>query len=356
MRVLQLIDSLEAGGAERMAVNFANSLAERIEFSALVATRKEGILKEHITPSVSYLFLEKNSALDFKAVLRLKRFVKIHQIKIVHAHGTSFFTAFLLKLTLLDIKIIWHDHNGNRNNQKIINNKILWICSWFFNSIITVNLEVEAWAKKNLAIKSVCYLPNFTVMNEEVSITTLKGIFGKRIVCVSNLRHPKNHVTLVNAFADSNLATQGWTLHLVGKDYEDVYSNSLKDCISRNRGEGSIFLYGSCPDIYQILKQCSVGVLASLYEGFPVTLLEYGISRLPVISTNVGYCRKIIEHNQRGLLFNPQNSDDLRRHLEILCNNESLRNEFSEKLSEFIKENFSEKAVVDSVIKQYKSL
>ena len=29
MRILQLIDSLEAGGAERMAVNYANALAKQ---------------------------------------------------------------------------------------------------------------------------------------------------------------------------------------------------------------------------------------------------------------------------------------------------------------------------------------
>ena len=33
MRIVQLIDSLETGGAERMAVNYANSLSDTIDFS-----------------------------------------------------------------------------------------------------------------------------------------------------------------------------------------------------------------------------------------------------------------------------------------------------------------------------------
>ncbi len=37
MRVVQIIDSLEAGGAERMAVNYANALSKNIEFSGLIA-------------------------------------------------------------------------------------------------------------------------------------------------------------------------------------------------------------------------------------------------------------------------------------------------------------------------------
>ena len=58
MRIVQLIDSLDAGGAERMAVNYANALQSKIEFSGLVTTRKEGGLKEQINPKVSYLFLK----------------------------------------------------------------------------------------------------------------------------------------------------------------------------------------------------------------------------------------------------------------------------------------------------------
>ena len=32
MRIIQIIDSLDIGGAEKMAVNYANSLAKNIEF------------------------------------------------------------------------------------------------------------------------------------------------------------------------------------------------------------------------------------------------------------------------------------------------------------------------------------
>jgi hypothetical protein len=43
VRIIQIIDSLEAGGSERMAINYANALAEN-RFFSLVATRKEGSL------------------------------------------------------------------------------------------------------------------------------------------------------------------------------------------------------------------------------------------------------------------------------------------------------------------------
>ena len=73
MRVVQIIDSLEVGGAEKMAINYANALSNRIEFSGLVATRAEGHLKSQLSDSVSYLFLKKTKTVDFPAAFRFLR-------------------------------------------------------------------------------------------------------------------------------------------------------------------------------------------------------------------------------------------------------------------------------------------
>ena len=96
MRIIQIIDSLEPGGAERMAVHYANALAARIEFSGLVVTRKEGALDSQIDAKVSYLYLNKKKTVDFKALFVLRNYVRQHNVTIVHAHSSSFFLAFLL--------------------------------------------------------------------------------------------------------------------------------------------------------------------------------------------------------------------------------------------------------------------
>ena len=82
MRIVQLIDSLEAGGAERMAVNYANVLSEQIEFSGLISTRKEGALKESVTKEVAYLYLKKTKTIDFKAILRLRKYLFKNKVQI----------------------------------------------------------------------------------------------------------------------------------------------------------------------------------------------------------------------------------------------------------------------------------
>lgn len=95
IKAIQLIDSLHAGGAERVAVSYANALKPEILASHLCTTREEGDLKEQLNEGVGYLFLKKRSALDILAVVRLVRYCKNNQINIIHAHGSSFLTAVL---------------------------------------------------------------------------------------------------------------------------------------------------------------------------------------------------------------------------------------------------------------------
>ena len=333
-----------------MAVNYANTLVSRVEVSALVVSRKEGALKEELSKEVPYLFLNRKRLLDISALWRLRKFVAHYRIEWLHAHGTSFFMAVLLKLAYPKIKIVWHDHNGNRAKMQGDDNKMLILCSFFFDRVLVVNEELKVWAEQHLKCKKVQYLPNFTVINDnEPKKTLLKGNSEKRIICLANLRHPKNHLSLLSAFCNSGLTESGWSLHLIGKDNSDSYSAALKDYIKENQLQENVFIYGGCNDVFHILSQGDIGVLASTYEGFPVTLLEYGLSGLAVISSNVGYCAEIISDNKNGMLFDPSNEKELSEKLVVLAGNHGLRKDFGYQLSETINDRFSQ----DFIISRY---
>nr|HMQ43616.1 glycosyltransferase [Mariniflexile sp.] len=194
MNVLQLIDSLNAGGAERVAVNYANALVSHIKTSHLCATREEGVLKDSLSKNVSYLFLNKQSTFDLKAIKTLHAFIKNNKIDLIHAHGSSFFIATLVKILNPKLKLIWHDHYGK---SEFLNERPKFILKWclkLFNHGFVVNKKLENWSVQVLNIKSVSYLPNFAIVNDTKSITELKGDNNKRIVCLANLRPQKDHL------------------------------------------------------------------------------------------------------------------------------------------------------------------
>ena len=353
MRVLQIIDSLDAGGAERMAVNFANALSEKIEFSGIVVTRKEGVLKKQLSKNVAYFYLNKKKSIDFNSVKLLKKIIIQNKIDFIHAHGTSFFTVFLVKIIHFKIKIIYHEHYGNRASQSLFRNIPLIFCLLFFNQIVVVNNQLKDWFVKT-GFKKTIFLSNFGSFDENIiTETKLLGQDNKRIICLANLKNPKNHILLLKAFHSLNLMDENWSIHFVGKFFNDDYSIKISDFINEFYLNDFVYLYDMKSDIKNILSQATIGVLCSTDEGFPVTLLEYGLAKLPVICSRVGFCADIIIDKQTGLLFESDNINDLSLNLKYLVSNLNLRKSLSLNLNAHIKNNFSQEKIIDELINIY---
>jgi glycosyltransferase involved in cell wall biosynthesis len=353
MRVLQLIDSLDAGGAERVAVNLANALSGNVEASFLCTTRKEGVLKKSLSENVEYLFLGKKKTVDLKAIKQLNRFLRVRKIGVIHAHSSSFFLAIIAKFFKKDLVVVWHDHYGNSEFLNDRKSLMLKFCSRYFFHIFSVNKALEAWAKQSLSARNVSYLPNFASVDDRIASTTLKGEAGKRIVCLANLRSQKDHFTLLAAFNRVLEVYPDWSLHCVGKDFNDDYSFQVKSKIKElNLGE-SVFVYGSKPDIFNILQQCEIGVLASKSEGLPVALLEYGLANLAVIATKVGEVENVILNNVNGMIVNSLNTIELSKALIFYIENHSVRNEHLTKFNQHVKDNFSEQSQLNKILKVY---
>lgn len=348
LRIIQLIDSLEAGGAERMAVNYANALQSEIAFSGLVVTRKEGPLRQQLDPAVPYLFLHKKSTIDWKALWTLRRFAVSNKANVIHAHSTSFFLAVLLKCLYPRIKIIWHDHYGNSEFLEKRESKALKLASVFFSGAIAVNRKLLDWGKQKLSVKDSIYLPNFVLednLRDQRRETILQGSEGKRIVCLANLRPQKGHFFLLEVAKKLKHTHPDWTFHLVGKDFEDYYSARLRQQITDDRLADQVFIYGSRNDIAGILRQSSIGILTSHSEGLPVSLLEYGLFGLPVVVTRVGEIPEIIE-DSHGIIVNDSDVEAFHTGLQRLIADKNERDRYGNALNHLIYTTFVEQAVL----------
>jgi glycosyltransferase involved in cell wall biosynthesis len=227
----------------------------------------------------------------------------------------------------------------------------------FFSAVFVVNHQLELWVKKNLFFKKVFYIPNFATSDEkQYKATTLNGCEGKRIVCLANLKKPKNHIALLIAFEEMKLQDLGWSLHLIGKDYKDSYSSDLKVFVAENNLQKAIFIYDSQNDIKYILSQATIGILCSTDEGFPVSLLEYGLAQLAVVCTNVGYCPEVVKDNYSGLLFDPLNNLQLQEQLRKMILDKTKRDSFRLHLHELVLEKYSREKGVQLLLSQYRAL
>ncbi|WP_333600071.1 glycosyltransferase [Flavobacterium sp.] len=357
MRIVQIIDSLEVGGAEKMAVNYANALSERIEFSGLVTTRNEGDLKVQISAKVNYLFLEKQKTIDFSAALRLKKYCKTNRVDLIHSHSSSYFIALLVKLLYPKIKIIWHDHNGMSEYISTKETYALKLASFFFEGIIVVNHKLKHWAEKRLNCRKVIYFPNFTSYGATIAPNTvLEGTPGKRILCLANLRDQKNHFFLLKIAEKLKESNPDWTFHLIGKDFKDKYSKEVKKKIKEKQLDTNVYVYGSRNDVFHIINQSDIAILTSKSEGLPVALIEYGLSKVPVVSTKVGEIPLIISNGINGFITDIDDVAVFLESLQKLIADENVRRKFGNALYDTIMENHSEAGVIEKYLNWIKSL
>jgi glycosyltransferase involved in cell wall biosynthesis len=96
--------------------------------------------------------------------------------------------------------------------------------------------------------------------------------------------------------------------------------------------------------------------LTSLNEGTPVSLIEAQASGIPVISTNVGGVKDIVQANETGIIMEGNSEYELAKHLIELYLNRSLRMKMSQNARNFVKEKFTYQRLVDDMDSLYKTL
>lgn len=357
IRIMQLIDSLEAGGAERMAVSYANALSKLTDCSALVVTRKEGPLQDQLDAAVPYFFLRKKRSIDLKALWRLRGFVKKNRIQVLQAHSTSFFTAVLLKCISPYLQIVWHDHYGD---SEYLTQRPATVLKWtapFFSGVITVNQKLKNWCESVLKVPHVLYLPNFTAQKKNTELkTNLLGLPGKRILCLANLRPQKDQHLLLEVANKLRCSHPEWTFHLVGKDFEDEYAATIKKRHSDLKLEKNVFLYGSKTDVAAIIQQVDIAILTSKSEGLPVALLEYAAHKKAVVVTNVGEVQAVVQNDLNGLIVPAQEVQLFYDAIVQLIENSALRNDLGQALYDTVQDHYSEIRVMTNYLNWLKNI
>ena len=141
-----------------------------------------------------------------------------------------------------------------------------------------------------------------------------------------------------------------WTFHLVGKDFHDDYSTDLKNRIKDELLTENVFIYGSRNDVQNIINLSDIAILTSQSEGLPVAILEYGLYKKAVVTTDVGEIPFVINNNENGFITENFGTENFYNSLVKLIENEELRINFGNKLYKTILKNNSEQGVLDKFL------
>lgn len=336
-RVVQVVDSLLAGGAERVAVDTANALAGMGHHSYLCATRSPGALQQSLSGNVIFHCLHRSSTLDWKGIFRFRSFITKNAIQIVHAHGNSTAMFCVVALVGLKVSVVHHDHNPILDMRKAWREKILltrvdaWIC---------VSEPILKWAQQTVGFNKAIFIQN-PVDTTRFTPRAQKGETALKIlVVVANYKEHKDYLNLLQAIHLQESVLKFYQFNCYGGHTQSLYFKTLVHEKERLQLT-NVALFPSADNIPEILHSADIGILSSSAEGLPISLLEYMAAGLPVVVTDVGECGTIVRAAGNGYVVPPKNPELLGEAIAEILNQADVMKEMSKRGTKYVYEYFS---------------
>lgn len=170
---------------------------------------------------------------------------------------------------------------------------------------------------------------------------------------VARLEWPKDHATLLHAFAFLRAERDDVSLVLAGQGLEEERVRGLAGAL----GLGSSVLFtGHVAEVPGLLAASDALVLSSGYEGFGRCLVEGMVAGIPVVGSDVPGIRDVISDGRTGLLVPPGDVRALFRALRRLAREPELRAALGEAGREEALARFDERDAVLRIADVYRSL
>jgi glycosyltransferase involved in cell wall biosynthesis len=304
LRVALVTDTLDRGGAERVLVALANQLDPAQVETHVVQTRTPGPLTEELAPGVVRACLNRGTRLDLHALFRLAKLLDDSQIDIVHSHNhsASYFVRLARHLSRRRWIHVVHDHHGPIEaspSLRLLDRALLR----HVDAYVAVSEPLLAYARGKLGIPPdrSFLIPNGIDVPPDVPHCVAPRF---TIVQVARCSPEKNQLMALKVAARLQDVLPAFSWIFVGRC--DTRSSSYARRIVRAARElavdGSVEFVGEQANVSSFLSRAHVAVLTSRHEGLPISLLEAMAYQLPVVTTDAGSCRSILDASQGGFV------------------------------------------------------
>ena len=313
MKLLHVINSLGAGGAEKLVVDMCVAFsAQGLKVTVLLLdgtpTPLFEKLKEHSVIDIICLETSK-SIYNPLFVFKIKKIIKKFDIVHVHLFPSSYWVALARFISFNKPNIIFTEHNTTNRRRDIPIFK--YIDRWVYKQyqrIVTISDAVDTRLKhylgngfdNNIKIYNGIHLKTFT--DAQPYLKTELGFNGndKLLIQVSSFTAQKDQKTLIKAISK---LPPNYILLLVG---DGPLIEDVKLLVKQLKLEQRVHFLGIRNDVPKLLKSVDVVVLASHYEGLSLSCIEGMASGKPFIASNTPGLGDIV--NGGGLVF--EDNDD----------------------------------------------
>lgn len=332
MRIAFLITRADAIGGAAIHVR---DLAVRLMADGhepIVATGGVGVYSDMLEASgiqhynLRWLRRSLDPVSDLRGVIEVRQFLREVRPALLHAHSSKAGVVGRIAARTSGVPVIFTAHGwsfteGVPPMQRALYKAIDRITVPFAAQVISVS-EFD----RQLALKNrVGHADRIaTVHNGMPDITSDMladpGVTPPRLIMVARFEPQKDHETLLRALA--TLRDLPWTLSLVG---DGPLSERMSALAAETGIKERIDFCGYRPAVAELLAESQIFVLASNWEGLPLTIVEAMRAGLPVVASDVGGVAELIDEGATGYLVSPRSAAALAAALRPLIADAELR-------------------------------
>ena len=321
MKILLFVDKLFGGGAQRVASILLNHLCTKHSVTAVIFNDKHPTYP--LNPQISIQKITIDGGIRF-----LHPIERIHKIRQSITRNTpdliiSFLVDVNVYILLANIfnkrKIIVSE----RNTLKHVRSRTIRLLRILTYPIADKIVFVTNADKENFDCKRksvTIYNPSMFLCHSDYTNR------NKTIITIAstNRWYDKGLDLLIAAWGKISGQNPEWDLEIMGRT-----NNKIPNEIQRLQQERVTWL-GWKDNVDKILCDKSIFVLASRYEGCPNSLIEAMNQGCACLATDCdGGMKEIITEGKSGLLARNGDVDDLAAKLQLLIENEELRQRLS---------------------------
>jgi len=296
------------GGADLSLSRLINNLDEK-KYSITFITFKNPSIKFYLRKKIKMHIIKKKRAI--LSIFELRKFIKNDSkhddfSKTIFISNQNFANIIssiaLFKINWIKLILIERNNPVELDYLKNFKNKIIKflikVSYRFSDCIISISKELgndlEKLCKKK--VKTI-YNAAYDKKLIKYSRKKQKKLKYKVILNVARFEKQKNQLMLLESF---NLIHKNVNAKLILVGYGNEEKN-LKNFIKHNNLKNKVLLIKKPKNIYYYYKIADLFVLTSIYEGFGNVLVEAGIFKIPIISTNCkSGPKEILENGKLG--------------------------------------------------------
>ncbi|GAA5495205.1 glycogen synthase [Rubritalea halochordaticola] len=341
MKIIHVTGAPCAGGAEVYIKDLASSmvaLGHDVCVVFISHNRDLGLstdfedryLKDLSNNGVEFKFLEVRNRKNFiKGSLSLKVAVDDFDADVVHCHlyYAALYTLFL------NCKIVYTHHNIKLGIHPLfyklfLNSRIdryIGICESCNELIQNVSGRDCVKIYNGVSSGRLIAKNSYVTKNDFV-----------QIIAVGRFNRQKGYETMFQVVEKlKSLTSAPFKLSIVGEG-DPEYASELKELANKEGlvEQGMIEFLGCRTDVPELLSNSDIFIMTSRWEGLPIAQIEAVLTGLPMVVTDVGGCREIVESCDCGFVISPSNVSEFANALRNLIENHTLRTKFAQSARE----------------------